>query len=197
MPTCYCSCSVSVPVRTYLYIATAQLVQVDELFLVLDVFALLHSRRCLLFCLQVRENRPVYQVTCSSFAHDCLSLSALPTCLPTDQVSYQSSPACVPLPSRAPKVCPYTLDLSSSPASSTWEQEPPQIVHLSPVLLIMNDRNRLVPASEVKELIDDGKLIVIYEGYALKLDSWIDKHPGGRLAILHMVGRDASDEINV
>lgn len=61
----------------------------------------------------------------------------------------------------------------------------------------MNDRNRLVPASEIKELIDDGKLIVIYEGLALKLDSWIDKHPGGRLAILHMVGRDASDEINV
>ncbi|KAK2615140.1 hypothetical protein N8I77_001916 [Diaporthe amygdali] len=61
----------------------------------------------------------------------------------------------------------------------------------------MNDRNRLVSASEVKELIDDGKLITIYEGYALKLDSWINKHPGGRLAILHMVGRDASDEINV
>lgn len=61
----------------------------------------------------------------------------------------------------------------------------------------MNDRNRLVSASEVKELIDDGKLIVIHEGYALKLDSWINKHPGGRLAILHMVGRDASDEINV
>lgn len=61
----------------------------------------------------------------------------------------------------------------------------------------MNDRNRLIPASKVKELIDDGKLIVIYEGCALKLDSWIDKHPGGRLAILHMVGRDASDEINV
>lgn len=61
----------------------------------------------------------------------------------------------------------------------------------------MNDRNRLISASEVKELVDDGKLIVIHEGYALKLDGWINKHPGGRLAILHMVGRDASDEINV
>lgn len=30
-----------------------------------------------------------------------------------------------------------------------------------------------------------------------KLDSWLSKHPGGELAILHFVGRDASDEIEV
>lgn len=59
------------------------------------------------------------------------------------------------------------------------------------------DRNRLIPAKEIHDLITDGKLIVIYEDYALKLDSWIGKHPGGRLAIEHMVGRDATDEINV
>lgn len=59
------------------------------------------------------------------------------------------------------------------------------------------DRNRLIPAKEIRGLVADGKVIVIYEDYALKLDSWIDKHPGGRLAVLHMVGRDATDEINV
>lgn len=59
------------------------------------------------------------------------------------------------------------------------------------------DRNRLISAREVERLVGDGQLIVIHEGYALKLDSWIDRHPGGRLAILHMVGRDATDEINV
>ncbi|EOD51417.1 putative fatty acid desaturase protein [Neofusicoccum parvum UCRNP2] len=59
------------------------------------------------------------------------------------------------------------------------------------------DRNRIVSPCEVQRLVADGQLIVIHEGNALKLDGWIDKHPGGRLAILHMVGRDATDEINV
>lgn len=59
------------------------------------------------------------------------------------------------------------------------------------------DRDRLISAREVEGLIAEGQLIVIYEGLALKLDGWIHKHPGGHLAIMHMVGRDASDEINV
>ncbi|KAL1636189.1 hypothetical protein SLS58_009883 [Diplodia intermedia] len=59
------------------------------------------------------------------------------------------------------------------------------------------DRTRLISAAEVERLVTDGQLIVIHEGHALKLDGWIDRHPGGRLAILHMVGRDATDEINV
>jgi len=50
---------------------------------------------------------------------------------------------------------------------------------------------------QVETLVADGHIIVIYDGYALKLDVWQNKHPGGRLAILHMVGRDATDEINV
>lgn len=51
-------------------------------------------------------------------------------------------------------------------------------------------------ASEVAQLVAQGKPIVIYDGYALNLDSWMDQHPGGRLAILHMVGRDATIEID-
>lgn len=46
-------------------------------------------------------------------------------------------------------------------------------------------------------MIADGHTIVVYDGYVLRLDSWLEQHPGGRLAILHMVGRDATDEINV
>ncbi|KAF2626501.1 fatty acid/sphingolipid desaturase [Macroventuria anomochaeta] len=49
----------------------------------------------------------------------------------------------------------------------------------------------------VARWIAQGELIVVYEGCALQLGAWIDRHPGGRLAILHMVGRDATDEINV
>jgi hypothetical protein len=56
---------------------------------------------------------------------------------------------------------------------------------------------KFVPAGEIEALIAQGQPIVIHEGYALKLDEWINKHPGGKLAILHMVGRDATDEINM
>lgn len=50
---------------------------------------------------------------------------------------------------------------------------------------------------EIVALIAGGHQIVLYEGLVLQLDSWLSKHPGGDLVILHMVGRDATDEINV
>lgn len=59
------------------------------------------------------------------------------------------------------------------------------------------DRDRLISAREIEGMVADGHLIVIFQGLALKLDDWINKHPGGHLAIHHMVGRDATDEINV
>ncbi|KPM43462.1 Delta(8)-fatty-acid desaturase [Neonectria ditissima] len=57
------------------------------------------------------------------------------------------------------------------------------------------DRDQLLNPCDVDGLIADGKTIVIYEDAVLRLDGWMEKHPGGRLAILHMVGRDATDEI--
>jgi delta8-fatty-acid desaturase len=59
------------------------------------------------------------------------------------------------------------------------------------------DRDRVIPPTEIEGLVAEGQLIVIHEGTALKLDGWINKHPGGHLVIHHMVGRDATDEINV
>ncbi len=59
----------------------------------------------------------------------------------------------------------------------------------------MAKRDQILSAAAVDELIADGHIIVVFEDYVLKLDSWLEKHPGGRLAILHMVGRDATDEI--
>lgn len=59
------------------------------------------------------------------------------------------------------------------------------------------NRNQVLSADAIQKFIADGHIIVIHEGYALKLDSWLNKHPGGHLAILHMVGKDATDEINV
>jgi sphingolipid 8-(E)-desaturase len=45
-------------------------------------------------------------------------------------------------------------------------------------------------------MIADGRHIVILDGKVLKTDAWIKFHPGGDKAIKHMVGRDATDEIN-
>ncbi|KAK4099524.1 fatty acid/sphingolipid desaturase [Parathielavia hyrcaniae] len=59
----------------------------------------------------------------------------------------------------------------------------------------MLKHDRTLTAAAVEGLIADGHTIVIFEDYVLKLDSWLSKHPGGRLAILHMVGKDATDEI--
>lgn len=49
---------------------------------------------------------------------------------------------------------------------------------------------------QIESLIANGNQIIIFNGYALKVNTWIPFHPGGEKAILHMVGRDATDEIN-
>ena len=49
---------------------------------------------------------------------------------------------------------------------------------------------------QVEGLIAEGKAIVIVDDMVLRLDSWLHLHPGGERAILHMVGKDATDEVN-
>jgi delta8-fatty-acid desaturase len=44
-------------------------------------------------------------------------------------------------------------------------------------------------------MIAQGDIVVIFEGQVLKLNGWIEKHPGGKLPLLQMVGVDASSEI--
>ena len=56
-------------------------------------------------------------------------------------------------------------------------------------------RDDVVSQETVDAMIGNGDVIVVFEDYVLKLNSWMSSHPGGRLAILHMVGRDATDEI--
>ena len=42
-----------------------------------------------------------------------------------------------------------------------------------------------------------GEHLIIYNENILRIpSSWLDSHPGGRLALLHFVGRDATDEID-
>ncbi|KAI9037289.1 fatty acid desaturase [Aspergillus affinis] len=45
--------------------------------------------------------------------------------------------------------------------------------------------------------IAEGKHMIIYDDRVLKVDSWLPFHPGGEKTIKHMVGRDATDEMNV
>ncbi|KAL8823057.1 MAG: hypothetical protein Q9191_006220 [Dirinaria sp. TL-2023a] len=49
---------------------------------------------------------------------------------------------------------------------------------------------------QVESMIADGKTIIIVDGEVLKVDPWLKYHPGGDKAIMHMVGRDATDEVN-
>lgn len=57
-------------------------------------------------------------------------------------------------------------------------------------------KNRLYSREEVEDLIAQGRHILIVDGKVLKVDSWLPFHPGGDKSIKHMVGRDATDEVN-
>lgn len=54
----------------------------------------------------------------------------------------------------------------------------------------------VMTVGEIEALIADGKAILIKDQYVLKVDAWMKFHPGGDKAIQHMVGRDATDEVN-
>ncbi|EFQ35350.1 fatty acid desaturase [Colletotrichum graminicola] len=61
----------------------------------------------------------------------------------------------------------------------------------------MDRDSRIITPREVEGMIADGRTVVILDEMVLRLDGWLDKHPGGKLAIMHMIGRDATDEIKV
>ncbi|KAL8712500.1 MAG: hypothetical protein Q9220_003348 [cf. Caloplaca sp. 1 TL-2023] len=56
---------------------------------------------------------------------------------------------------------------------------------------------KILSRANIASLIADGDIIVINEGMVLRLNAWLEYHPGGRLVIQHMVGRDATDEISI
>jgi delta8-fatty-acid desaturase len=57
-------------------------------------------------------------------------------------------------------------------------------------------KDAIISRRDIEGQIADGKHIIIFEGRVLKVDAWLKFHPGGDKAIKHMVGRDATDEIN-
>ena len=82
----------------------------------------------------------------------------------------------------------------NAPEPSLNKQNPLLFPGSHPVVM---SRNQLLSRRAIEGLIAEGHIIVIAENRVLQLDGWLDQHPGGRLAILHMVGRDATDEINM
>jgi delta8-fatty-acid desaturase len=54
----------------------------------------------------------------------------------------------------------------------------------------------LLSRRQIEGLIADGSSIIIVDQRLLKVDPWMKYHPGGDKAIMHMVGRDATDEVN-
>jgi sphingolipid 8-(E)-desaturase len=56
---------------------------------------------------------------------------------------------------------------------------------------------KLWDRQEVAQAILDGQTVIVYRSNLLRIpDKWLDAHPGGSLALLHFVGRDATDEID-
>lgn len=56
---------------------------------------------------------------------------------------------------------------------------------------------RTLSRRAIEGLIAAGDIIVIADSNVLRLNGWKDKHPGGELVLRHMIGRDATDEINM
>ncbi|KAG5656103.1 hypothetical protein KAF25_008979 [Fusarium avenaceum] len=55
---------------------------------------------------------------------------------------------------------------------------------------------KLMTRDDIEALIAEDKHITIYHSQVIKMDPWMPYHPGGDKAMLHMVGKDASDEID-
>ncbi|KAF2152598.1 fatty acid desaturas-like protein [Myriangium duriaei CBS 260.36] len=56
-------------------------------------------------------------------------------------------------------------------------------------------KERIYSRNEIEGLIADGRTVFILDGRVVKADAWRPFHPGGDKAMMHMVGRDATDEV--
>ncbi len=53
----------------------------------------------------------------------------------------------------------------------------------------------LLTRNDVETMIAEGRHVIVVDQHVLRCDSWLKYHPGGDIAIKHMVGRDATDEV--
>lgn len=60
----------------------------------------------------------------------------------------------------------------------------------------MAQKDDILAPRQIEGMIADGRTVIIVDGKVLKVDAWLRFHPGGDKAVMHMVGRDATDEVN-
>ncbi|XWW94357.1 hypothetical protein V2A60_002300 [Cordyceps javanica] len=58
-------------------------------------------------------------------------------------------------------------------------------------------RDTVLSRPAIEAMVANGDAVVIFQDYVLRLNSWLRLHPGGDLAIRHMIGRDATSEITL
>ncbi|ODQ81562.1 hypothetical protein BABINDRAFT_159837 [Babjeviella inositovora NRRL Y-12698] len=57
-------------------------------------------------------------------------------------------------------------------------------------------KSPVLSRQKIENMIAQGRAIIIYDSLVLDLTSWLSRHPGGDVAIFHLIGRDATDEMN-
>jgi len=66
----------------------------------------------------------------------------------------------------------------------------------SPGLQVMGRKDTYLSGRQIEGLIANGNSIIIVDQMVLRVDAWLSFHPGGHKVIQHMVGKDATDEVN-
>ncbi|CAG8464340.1 15249_t:CDS:2 [Funneliformis caledonium] len=61
----------------------------------------------------------------------------------------------------------------------------------------MTLQHNYISKEDFEKRVQGGQILIIYNNKVYKLNKWLKYHPGGELAIRHMIGKDATDEINV
>jgi delta8-fatty-acid desaturase len=61
--------------------------------------------------------------------------------------------------------------------------------------MAVSKRETVLSRRVIEGMIAEGHTVVVYNGNVLRLDRWLEKHPGGKLPLLHMIGNDATSEI--
>lgn len=56
-------------------------------------------------------------------------------------------------------------------------------------------KETLFSRRQIEGLIAAGQNVMIVDQKVIKADAWMKYHPGGQKSIMHMVGRDATDEV--
>ncbi|KAF7595043.1 hypothetical protein BBP40_007446 [Aspergillus hancockii] len=59
------------------------------------------------------------------------------------------------------------------------------------------DTYPLLTRREIESMIAEGQYLFIFNQRVLKADPWLAYHPGDDTVIMHMVGRDATDNVTV